>query len=57
MNDIDICYSYRIYFKLQLLNLNPRCLSQEDKGETTILSVHSKDDSTTTYYMYTIKKG
>ncbi|KAG5374115.1 hypothetical protein IGI04_042561 [Brassica rapa subsp. trilocularis] len=28
---------------------NPRCLLQDDKGETTILAVHSKDTPTTTY--------
>ncbi|KAG5393224.1 hypothetical protein IGI04_023187, partial [Brassica rapa subsp. trilocularis] len=28
---------------------NPRCLLQDDKGETTILAVHSKDTPTATY--------
>lgn len=40
---------YRIYFKQSTSEFNPRCLLQDDKGETTILAVHSKDTPTSTY--------
>lgn len=40
---------YRIYFKQSTSEFNPRCLLQDDKGETTILAVHSKDTPTATY--------
>ena len=40
---------YRIYFKQTNSEFNPRCLLQDDKGETTILAVHSKDTPTATY--------
>ena len=40
---------YRVYFKQSMSEFNPRCLLQDDKGETTILAVHSKDTPTATY--------
>ena len=40
---------YRVYFKQSTSEFNPRCLLQDDKGETTILAVHSKDTPTATY--------
>ena len=40
---------YRIYFKQTNSEFNPRCLLPDDKGQTTILSVHSKDTSVSTY--------
>lgn len=38
---------YRIYFKQSTSEFKTRCLLQ-DKGETTILDVHSKDTPTAT---------
>ncbi|CDY53569.1 BnaA09g53980D [Brassica napus] len=40
---------YRVYFKQSTFEFNSRCLLQDDKGETTILAVHSKDTPTATY--------
>ena len=39
----------RIYFKQSTSEFNPRYLLQDDKGETTILAVHSKDTPTSTH--------
>lgn len=40
---------YRIYFKQTTSEFNQRCLLQNDKGETIILAVHSKDTPNATY--------